>query len=185
MRLRLSWAVARGIGRAVKPLDEKTSLTMARVRSSGTQPEARTASALRALGLAYRKQVRALPGTPDFANRRQGWAVLVHGCFWHRHGCARTTTPVHNAEAWAAKFARNQARDLRTTAALEGLGLRVAVVWECETRDVAVLAERLGAALDVSGAQRRRASQTLASPQARSPTTRRVRSKPAASSARS
>lgn len=157
---------------------------MARVRSSGTQPEIRVAAALRALGLAYRKQVRALPGTPDFANRRAGWAILVHGCFWHRHGCARTTTPAHNAEAWAAKFARNQARDARAREGLERLGLTVEVVWECETRDGRALADRLGGALGASEAQRLRASQTLASPQSGSPRTRRTRSKPASSRAR-
>jgi DNA mismatch endonuclease (patch repair protein) len=131
----------------VKPLNAQTSRTMSRVRSTGTTPETRVAEALRAIGVRYRKQVRSLPGTPDFANRTQGWALLVHGCFWHRHGCKRTTTPVHNAEHWAAKFARNQARDARVEAALASAGLKVVTIWECETKDAgslqAVLAARL------------------------------------------
>ncbi|HEV7227034.1 very short patch repair endonuclease [Brevundimonas sp.] len=129
------------------PLDARTSRTMSRVRSTGTTPETRVGQALRAIGLRYRKHVRALPGTPDFANRTQGWAVLVHGCFWHRHGCKRTTTPVHNAEHWAAKFARNQARDARVEAALAAAGLKVITIWECETRDAAALQARLAGEL--------------------------------------
>jgi DNA mismatch endonuclease (patch repair protein) len=135
----------------VKPLNAQTSRTMSRVRSTGTTPETRTGEALRAIGVKYRKHVRALPGTPDFANRTQGWAVLVHGCFWHRHGCRRTTTPVHNAEHWAAKFARNQARDARVEAALTAKGLKVVTVWECETKDRAALEARLRAELVSQG----------------------------------
>lgn len=131
----------------MQPLNAQTSRTMSRVRSTGTTPETRVGEALRALGVRYRKHVRALPGTPDFANRTQGWALLVHGCFWHRHGCKRTTTPVHNAEHWAAKFARNQARDARVKAALTDRGLQVVTVWECETRDAEALRQRLAAAL--------------------------------------
>jgi DNA mismatch endonuclease (patch repair protein) len=116
---------------------------MSRVRSTGTTPEMRVGEALRAIGVGYRKHVRTLPGTPDFANRTRGWAVLVHGCFWHRHGCKRTTTPVHNAGLWAAKFARNQARDARVEAALAAAGLKVVTIWECETRDRAALQARL------------------------------------------
>jgi DNA mismatch endonuclease (patch repair protein) len=127
----------------VKPLNAQTSRTMSRVRSTGTTPETRVAEALRAIGVRYRKHVRCLPGTPDFANRTQGWAVLVHGCFWHRHGCKRTTTPAHNAGHWAAKFARNQARDARVEAALASAGLKVVTIWECETKDAEALRARL------------------------------------------
>jgi DNA mismatch endonuclease, patch repair protein len=59
--------------------------------------------------------------------------VLVHGCFWHRHhGCSIATTPKSNTEFWKEKFERNVARDRRNIRALEELGWRVYIVWECE-----------------------------------------------------
>lgn len=71
-------------------------------------------------------------------------AILVHGCFWHRHpDCRYATTPKTRQEYWLPKFAANVERDARKTAALEDLGWRVLVVWECETRDLAALKERL------------------------------------------
>ncbi len=116
---------------------------MAKVRQSRTTPEERVAAALRDLGLAYRRNVKALPGKPDFANRSKGWAVQVHGCFWHQHDCKRGTMPTHNRAEWEAKFLRNRQRDAEVEARLAESGLRVVTVWECETKDSASLKERL------------------------------------------
>lgn len=120
---------------------------MAKVRQARTAPEDRVAAALRALGMGYRRNVRTLPGRPDFANRSRGWVVQVHGCFWHQHDCRRATVPTHNRAAWLAKFTRNKERDLRVDKALENLGLRVLTVWECETRYHENLVDRLAAHL--------------------------------------
>jgi DNA mismatch endonuclease (patch repair protein) len=99
-------------------------------------PELRVAMALRQLGLGYRKHVTALPGTPDFANRRRGWAIFVHGCFWHSHqGCRRATVPNTRTEYWIPKLIGNAARDEANSEKLKRLGLRVLVIWECQTRD--------------------------------------------------
>ena len=117
---------------------------MSRVPQKATTPEQRVAQALRALGLSYRRNVRSLPGTPDFSNRSKGWAIQVHGCFWHRHDCKRATLPLHNRELWLEKFAKNQARDARCEAALGALGLRVVTIWECQTKDAEVLADLIG-----------------------------------------
>jgi DNA mismatch endonuclease (patch repair protein) len=68
------------------------------------------------------------------ANRRRGWAVFVHGCFWHRHGCKASTTPTRNREFWQAKFLRNVARDQRSAEALRARGYTVVVIWECQTK---------------------------------------------------
>ena len=58
--------------------------------------------------------------------------------------------PKTNANFWSAKLAENQARDARKSEALKRLGWRVAIVWECETRDAALLAQALdGLALPV------------------------------------
>jgi DNA mismatch endonuclease (patch repair protein) len=115
-------------------VDDATSLRMAGIRQKSTRPELLVGKVLRALGLRYRLTNRDLPGSPDFANRRARWALFVHGCFWHRHGCSASTTPTRNREFWEAKFARNLERDARSLEELRAGGYRVIVVWECETK---------------------------------------------------
>lgn len=135
--------------KAAKPEDPARSALMARVRQKGTSAELVVASVLRGLGAAYRLNVKSLAGSPDFANKTRRWAVFVHGCFWHRHaGCARTTTPKRNADFWREKFEANQARDRRAVDALRSAGFRVAVVWECETRDPDLVRARLSEILE-------------------------------------
>lgn len=75
-------------------------------------------------------------------------AIFVHGCFWHRHsGCSRASTPHTRQTFWLTKFSRNVQRDFVVRKALEELGWRVLVVWECETRRPEVLETLLTAAL--------------------------------------
>jgi DNA mismatch endonuclease (patch repair protein) len=120
------------------------SKLMGRVRQAKTAPEEAVASWLRAHGLGYRRNVPSLPGRPDFANRRLGFAIFVHGCFWHRHpGCRRMTTPTRNRDFWVEKFAANIARDNARAAELEATGLRTVTVWECEVENTAALDEKL------------------------------------------
>nr|WP_298280261.1 very short patch repair endonuclease [uncultured Bradyrhizobium sp.] len=106
---------------------------MARVRQKGTKIETKVATVLRDLGVNYRKNVRALPGSPDFANRSGRWAIFVNGCFWHHHiGCPKATIPKSNRNFWIAKFRDNRRRDARSMARLLRAGYRVIVVWECQ-----------------------------------------------------
>lgn len=127
-------------------VDPATSARMATVRQRDTSAEQAVAAVVRALGHRYRKQNRDLPGSPDLANRARGWALFVHGCFWHRHeGCPKATTPKRNAEFWRAKFARNVARDASALEALGAAGYRACVVWECEVADSTALRRRLAA----------------------------------------
>ena len=115
------------------PTSEARSRLLGRVRQRGTAAELIVGSALRKLGHSYRKNVRGLPGSPDFANRRRQWAVFVQGCFWHAHtGCRRATTPKANRAFWTAKFALNRIRDAAAVRALRRMGFRVVLVWECE-----------------------------------------------------
>jgi DNA mismatch endonuclease (patch repair protein) len=115
-------------------VDDATSTRMAKVAQSATRPERLVRQMLSALGQRYRLENRDLPGSPDLANRRRKWAIFVHGCFWHRHGCKATSTPKHNREFWEAKFLRNVARDARAVAALQARGYAVIVIWECQTK---------------------------------------------------
>ncbi len=117
---------------------------MVNQKRADTKPERVVRGLLRALGLHYRLNNPNLPGKPDFSNQRAGWAVFVHGCYWHHHqGCRYATVPAKNREWWLAKFARNQERDREKRQALEARGLVVHTVWECETRDPDTLARRL------------------------------------------
>jgi DNA mismatch endonuclease (patch repair protein) len=125
-------------------VDDETSARMARVGQKGTKPELIVRRMLSALGHRYRVENRDLPGAPDLANRSRGWAIFVHGCFWHRHrGCKKTTTPTRNRAFWLAKFERNVARDKRVVRQLRAGGFSVITVWECETVDVDRLGRRL------------------------------------------
>lgn len=108
------------------------SRLMSKVRRRDTAAEVRVGQILRRLGLSYRKDVRDLPGAPDFANRGRRWAVFVNGCFWHRHtGCPRGALPKSNIDFWKPKLARNRERDAQAIRALRRAGFTVAVVWEC------------------------------------------------------
>lgn len=108
---------------------------MRSVRQQGTAPESKLGRALHRLGFRYRKSPKTLPGRPDFAFPKFKAAVFVHGCYWHRHGCRRTTTPKSNREFWLNKFEVNVARDARKAAELRDAGWRVATVWECSILD--------------------------------------------------
>lgn len=117
---------------------------MGRVRQQRTAPERAVARFLASHAIRFRYNVRGLPGTPDLVNKSRKIAVFVHGCFWHRHrGCSKTTMPKTNRAFWLAKFAANLKRDERRVRQLRRLGYRVAVVWECETRDPTALRRAL------------------------------------------
>lgn len=108
------------------------SRNMSRIRSKNTKPELKVRKALHARGLRFRLHLRSLPGTPDIVLPRWKAIVEVQGCFFHRHaGCRFATTPDNNRKKWLTKFDANVRRDMRNRAALNSLGWRVAVVWEC------------------------------------------------------
>ena len=117
---------------------------MARVRQRDTKPEMAVRSVAHALGYRFRLQASAMPGRPDivFPSRRK--ALFVHGCFWHSHiGCKGATVPKTRTDYWNAKLAANRERDRRVEAALRAAGWDVGVIWECETRSTASIADHL------------------------------------------
>jgi DNA mismatch endonuclease (patch repair protein) len=120
------------------------SAVMRAVKSRDTAPERAVRAVLRTIAPGYRLHRADLPGKPDIAYGRRKLAIFVHGCFWHGHGCARgARMPKTNADYWRAKIARNKARDERTLAALDAMGWRALVVYECELKDAAGLKGRL------------------------------------------
>jgi DNA mismatch endonuclease (patch repair protein) len=119
--------------RSAVQTDPVRSELMRRVRRAGTAAEASIALILSEAGMRYRKNVRSLPGSPDFANKTRRWAVFVNGCFWHHHrNCRRATIPKRNRGFWIEKFEANKARDAAKTRALRRMGFRVMTIWECE-----------------------------------------------------
>jgi len=120
------------------------SSMMSSVRSRNTRPEVAVRKAAHSMGLRFRLHRRALPGSPDVVFPRWRIALFVHGCFWHRHeGCVLAATPKTRPEFWSAKFSANEKRDSRVTSDLLRLGWEVEVIWECETRNAAILKERI------------------------------------------
>ncbi|GAB7128587.1 very short patch repair endonuclease [Silvimonas sp. JCM 19000] len=110
------------------------SRMMSGIRGKNTSPELILRHGLHARGLRYRLHVKTLPGRPDLVLPRHHAVVLIHGCFWHGHACRYFKVPQTRTEFWMGKIRQNQARDQRDIAALQALGWRVLVVWECAVR---------------------------------------------------
>ncbi|MCJ2101012.1 very short patch repair endonuclease [Methylobacterium sp. E-046] len=101
-----------------------------------TKPELIVRRLLHSMGYRFRLHRRDLPGTPDIVLPRHRAAIQVHGCFWHQHqGCRHANLPRSRSAYWHPKLARNVERDAHAISALEALGWRVLVLWECELRD--------------------------------------------------
>lgn len=116
------------------------SALMSRIRGKNTLPEMIVRGIAHAMGLRLRVHRPDLPGTPDLVFPRRRAVVFVHGCWWHRHsGCGRANLPRTRPEYWGAKFARNVVRDAAARCELEAAGWLVETIWECETRDPAIV----------------------------------------------
>lgn len=117
-----------------QPPTAARSRLMGRVRHRGTAPELMLRQALWAAGLRYRLNSKPnLPGSPDLIFPGARIAIFVDGCFWH--GCPlHGSRPKTRHEFWAAKIARNQARDLAVDAALTSMEWAVVRLWEHEIK---------------------------------------------------
>jgi len=101
------------------------------------------------MGLRYRLHRKDLPGSPDLVFPKYRLCLFVHGCFWHQHpGCKYAYKPKSRQEFWLPKLARNAERDKEKGEALQGMGWRVGVIWECETKNPHQLRERILSLLD-------------------------------------
>jgi DNA mismatch endonuclease, patch repair protein len=127
---------------------EQRSRIMRAVGTANTGPELRVRRLLHALGYRYRLHVRTLPGRPDllFPSRRK--VILIHGCFWHGHGCSKGRLPKSRLDYWGPKIEANQRRDDDVVCQLEERGWQTLVIWQCETKDVELLRARLVKFLD-------------------------------------
>ncbi|GGF28794.1 very short patch repair endonuclease [Hymenobacter cavernae] len=110
------------------------SQNMRQIRSKDTKPEMLVRRYLHAQGFRYRLHDKRLPGKPDIVLPRFKTAVVIQGCFWHKHGngCGiRAKAPKSNLAYWEPKLERNVQRDRFTHAALREAGWQVLVIWEC------------------------------------------------------
>ena len=128
---------------------EQRRRCMAAIRGRDTKPEMIVRSLVHRAGYRFRLHRKDLPGRPDlvFPGRRK--VVFVHGCFWHQHPrCRYATRPATRPKFWSAKLDGNRTRDHRVIRELKQIGWDVLVIWECQTRDLKKLEERLHAFLD-------------------------------------
>jgi DNA mismatch endonuclease (patch repair protein) len=123
---------------------EMRKRVMRSIRAKDTRPEMIVRRVLWRLGARYRLHANDLPGRPDIVMRRRRLAVLVHGCFWHLHdGCPLARIPRSRPDYWPGKLASNKARDERDLSQLISSGWCPEIIWECETRDLEALEQRL------------------------------------------
>ncbi len=104
---------------------------MRRVRAKDTKPEIALRKGLWKRGVRYRKNVRALPGTPDIVLAGRKIAIFVDGDFWHARGHRENPGEevASNQSFWRAKLARNVERDREVNDALTEMGWLVLRFW--------------------------------------------------------
>jgi DNA mismatch endonuclease, patch repair protein len=133
-----------GFAKIAKLTSEHRSWNMGRISSGNTKPELAVRSLLHKMGYRFRLHRKDLPGKPDIILPKHKAVVFVHGCFWHRHdACQYAYTPKSRVTFWEKKFKGNIERDNRNKVALEYLGWKVIVIWECELSDLETLSNKL------------------------------------------
>lgn len=110
---------------------EVRSRNMAAVKSKNTKPEMLIRRGLHGMGYRYCLHRKDLPGKPDLVLPKFKAVIFVNGCFWHGHDCPRFSWPKTREAFWRDKISGNKDRDLKSYKALERIGWRKAVVWEC------------------------------------------------------
>ena len=137
-RVDCKFVFPRSICRMVDQIStERRSALMSRIKGKNTGPEVRTRKVAHSLGLRFRLHCTNLPGVPDLVLPKWKLAIFVHGCFWHQHrNCRRASKPKSHTEYWERKLTRNITRDTQVLLALQTLGWRTLVIWECETNNL-------------------------------------------------
>nr|WP_253341030.1 DNA mismatch endonuclease Vsr [Sphingobium sp. OAS761] len=121
------------------------------VRGKDTGPERTVRRLVHRLGFRYRLHDRSLPGSPDLVFRSRRKVIFVHGCFWHRHpdpACKLARLPKSRLDFWLPKLTANRERDDRVLEALREQGWQSLVVWECESRHIEQLVNKVRAFLE-------------------------------------
>ena len=116
---------------------ECRSKNVSAIRSKDTKPEVYLRKLLFAEGYRYRIAEKSIPGHPDLFLGKYNTAILVHGCFWHRHqACKYAYMPKSRVEFWQKKFDDNVRRDIVVKAALQENNIKCLIVWECTIKQM-------------------------------------------------
>jgi DNA mismatch endonuclease (patch repair protein) len=123
-------------------------------RRTETVPEVALRRALHRRGLRFRKDYKITGAgrsvRADIVFPRQRLVVFMDGCYWH--GCPdHFRMPSRNVDYWAAKIARNEARDRHVSEDLASVGWHVMRIWEHEPSHDAAgrIAEVVASAMSV------------------------------------
>ncbi|MEY8515845.1 very short patch repair endonuclease [Lachnospiraceae bacterium 29-84] len=111
---------------------EEISKNMKKIRGKDTSIEVRLRKALWQKGLRYRKNYKALPGSPDIALTKYKIAVFCDSEFFHGKDWEALKLRLEkgkNPEYWLKKIERNRNRDWETDRKLLLLGWTVIHFW--------------------------------------------------------
>ena len=113
-------------------LNYKTrSKFMSSIPSKNTKPEITIRKILFSKGYRFKIHDKKLPGKPDIVLPKYNTIINIHGCYWHYHGCNRSSIPKTRTSYWINKLENNKKRDFQNKRKLIKLGWRVVDVWEC------------------------------------------------------
>lgn len=106
-----------------KMTPEQRSLTMSHIKSSNTRIEIILRKALWHRGYRYRKNYKALPGSPDIAVTKYKIAIFCDSEFFHGyHWEIKKQKLGTNREYWIKKIERNMERDREADLKLIAIG---------------------------------------------------------------
>ena len=122
----------------------RRSEIMSCVKHARTFPEEKVAGLLKKLGIKYSRNLKSLPGQPDFVIKSAKTVIFVHGCFWHDHiNCKLARRPKTNTKFWKQKAIDNRRRDRRKERILRKQGWHVMTIWQCRLRNINQILGRL------------------------------------------
>ena len=128
----------------IHKVSEQRSRNMSAIKSKNTKPEIKVRKVLHSMGYRFRLHSKDLPGSPDIVLPKYKTVIFVHGCFWHRHeNCKYASNPKTRKEFWNKKFTENKKRDSEIQEKIKILDWRSVVIWECETKNIGNLREKI------------------------------------------
>ena len=111
----------------------RRSYTMSRIKSKDTSIEVALRKALWSAGIRYRKNYKALPGSPDIAITKHKIAIFCDGEFWHGKDWESKKGKIRsNRDFWEKKIERNIGRDIEVNRVICGNGWTVLRFWGAE-----------------------------------------------------
>lgn len=112
--------------------EQAISKNMSRIRSKDTSIEVTLRKALWHQGIRYRKNYKALPGSPDIAITKYKLAIFCDSEFFHGKDWEVLKPRLlagKNPDYWVRKIERNRERDIRSDQQLLFLGWTVIHFW--------------------------------------------------------